>query len=148
MIQRLMFAWSLMLASAAAFAADLPRDVVLVETSSSQYRFEVEVADDATERAEGLMFRESLADNAGMLFMYQETRPVDFWMKNTPLSLDIVFVREDGTIARIAESTTPMSQDLIPSGEPVRAVLEVKAGTMRELGVTAGDRIRNATYFP
>lgn len=148
MIQRLMFACSLMLASVAAFAADLPRDVVLVETSSSQYRFEVEVADDATERAEGLMFRESLADNAGMLFMYQETRPVDFWMKNTPLSLDIVFVREDGTIARIAESTTPMSQDLIPSGEPVRAVLEVKAGTMRELGVTAGDRIRNATYFP
>jgi uncharacterized membrane protein (UPF0127 family) len=136
------------LLSAAARAADLPRDVVLVETTSSQYRFEVEVADDATERAEGLMFRESLADNAGMLFLYQETRPVEFWMKNTPLSLDIVFVREDGTIARIAESTTPMSQDLIPSGEPVRAVLEVKAGTMRQLGVTAGDRIRNTTYFP
>jgi uncharacterized membrane protein (UPF0127 family) len=148
MIQRLILACALLLSAAAALAADLPRDVVMVETSSSQYRFEVEVADDPTERAEGLMFRESLADNAGMLFLYQETRPVEFWMKNTPLSLDIVFVREDGTIARIAESTTPMSQDLIPSGEPVRAVLEVKAGTMRQLGVTAGDRIRNATYFP
>jgi uncharacterized membrane protein (UPF0127 family) len=137
-----------MFSAAAALAADLPRDIVLVETGSSQYRFEVEVADDAAERSEGLMFRESLADNAGMLFLYQETRLVDFWMKNTPLSLDIVFVREDGTIARIAENTTPMSQDLIPSGEPVRAVLEVKAGTMHQLGVKAGDRIRNATYFP
>ena len=83
----------LMLASAAVSADSLPRDVVLVETSSSQYRFEVEVADDATERSEGLMHRESLADNAGMLFLYPETRPVEFWMKNTPLSLDIVFVR-------------------------------------------------------
>src|SRR5262245_41724873 len=140
MIQRLILACALVLSAAAAFAADLPRDVVMVETSSSQYRFEVEVADDSTERSEGLMFRESLADNAGMLFMYQETRPVDFWMKNTPLSLDIVFVREDGTIARIAENTTPMSQDLIPSGEPVRAVLEVKAGTMRQLGVRSEAR--------
>jgi uncharacterized protein len=148
MIQRLVLACALMLAPAATFAADLLRDVVLVETSSSQYRFEVEVADDATERSEGLMYRESLADNAGMLFLYPETRQVEFWMKNTPLSLDIVFVREDGTIARIAENTTPMSQDLIPSGEPVRAVLEVKAGTMHQLGVTVGDRLRNPTYFP
>lgn len=146
--QRLIFACALMLGSAAAFAAELPRDVVMVETSSSQYRFEVEVADDAAERSEGLMYRQSLADNAGMLFLYPDTRPVQFWMKNTPLSLDIVFVREDGTIARIAENTTPMSEDLIPSGEPVRAVLEVKAGTMRLLGVTVGDRLRNPTYFP
>ena len=94
------------------------------------------------------MGRAYLADNAGMLFLYPETRPVEFWMKNTLLSLDIVFVREDGVIAHIAENTTPMSEDLIPSGEPVRAVLEVKAGTMRQLGVTVGDRIRNATYFP
>jgi uncharacterized membrane protein (UPF0127 family) len=83
-----------------------------------------------------------------MLFLYPDTRPVEFWMKNTPLSLDIIFVREDGTIARIAENTTPMSEDLISSGEPVRAVLEVKAGTMRQLGVTIGDRLRNPTYFP
>jgi hypothetical protein len=137
-----------MLASAAALAAGLPRDVLLVETASSQYRFDVEVADDPTERAEGLMYRQALADNAGMLFLYSEPQPVEFWMKNTPLSLDIVFVRDDGTIARIAEGTTPMSEDLIPSGEPVRAVLEVKAGTMRQLGVTVGDRLRNATYFP
>ena len=148
MIQRPILACALLLASAVALAAELPRDVVLVETSSSQYRFEVEVADDSAERSEGLMGRAYLADNAGMLFVYQETRPVEFWMKNTLLSLDIVFVREDGTIARIAENTTPMSEDLIPSGEPVRTVLEVKAGTMRQLGVKVGDRLRNPTYFP
>jgi len=137
-----------MLVSAATIAANLPRDTLLVETGSSQYRFDVEIADDPTERAEGLMFREALADNAGMLFLYPKPQPVQFWMKNTPLSLDIAFVRDDGTIARIAENTTPMSEDLIPSGEPVVAVLEVKAGIMRQLGIVAGDRLRNPKYFP
>jgi uncharacterized membrane protein (UPF0127 family) len=148
MVQRLILICALLLGSPATFAAELPRDVVLVEAGASQYRFEVEVADDPSERATGLMYRTSLADNAGMLFLYPNPQPVEFWMKNTPLSLDIVFVRDDGTIARIAADTTPMSEDLIPSGEPVRAVLEVKAGTMRQLGVTAGDRLRNTTYFP
>ena len=137
-----------MLVSAATFAANLPRDVLLVETGSSQYRFEVEVADDPAERAEGLMYRQSLADNAGMLFLYPQPQPVEFWMKNTPLSLDIVFVRADGTIARIAANTTPMSEDRISSREPVLAVLEVKAGIMQQLGIAAGDRLRNPKYFP
>ena len=148
MIQRLILICALLLGPDTSVAAELPRDVVLVEAGASQYRFEVEVADDPSERATGLMYRTSLADNAGMLFLYPQPQPVEFWMKNTPLSLDIVFVRDDGTIARIAADTTPMSEDLIPSGEPVRAVLEVKAGTMRQLGVTAGDRLRNTTYFP
>ncbi len=148
MIQRLILACALMLVSAATFAANLPRDVLLVETGSSQYRFEVEVADDPAERAEGLMYRQSLADNAGMLFLYPQPQPVEFWMKNTPLSLDIVFVRADGTIARIAANTTPMSEDRIPSGEPVLAVLEVKAGIMQQLGIVVGDRLRNPKYFP
>ena len=148
MIQRLILACALMLVSAATFAANLPRDVLLVETGSSQYRFEVEVADDPIERAEGLMYRQSLADNAGMLFLYPKPQPVEFWMKNTPLSLDIVFVRPNGTIARIAANTTPMSEDLIPSGEPVLAVLEVKAGIMQQLGIVVGDRLRNPKYFP
>jgi len=148
MVRRFLFVCALLLAAPASFAAGLPRDVLLVETASSQYRFEVEVADDPAERAEGLMYRQSLADNAGMLFLYPKPQPVEFWMKNTPLSLDIVFVRADGTIARIAADTTPMSEDRIPSGEPVVAVLEVRAGTMRQLGVAVGDRLRNATYFP
>jgi uncharacterized protein len=148
MIQRLISACALLLIASLSFAAELPRDVLLVEAGASQYRFEVEVADAPDERAAGLMYRTSLADNAGMLFLYPRSQPVEFWMKNTPLSLDIVFVREDGTIARIAENTVPMSEELIPSGEPVRAVLEVKAGTMRQLGIGPGDRLRNASYFP
>jgi len=129
-------------------AAGLPHDTLLVETGSSQYRFEVEIADEPAERAEGLMYRESLADNAGMLFLYPSPQAVEFWMKNTLLSLDIVFVRANGTIARIAADTKPLSEDLIPSGEPILAVLEVKAGTMHALGITVGDRLRNPKYFP
>jgi uncharacterized membrane protein (UPF0127 family) len=138
----------LMLALAfASAAAALPRSELLVETASSQFRFEVEVADDPSERAKGLMFRESLADNAGMLFLYPEPQEVEFWMKNTPLSLDMVFVRQDGTIARIAERTTPFSEEIIASGEEVSAVLEVKGGMMRQLGIAVGDRLRHPEYF-
>ena len=148
MMRRFSLVWLFLMVVPAALAAGLPRDVLLVETTSSQYRFEVEIADNEDERAEGLMYRQAMADNAGMLFLYPSARPVEFWMKNTVLSLDIVFVRADGTIARIAANTTPMSEDLIPSGEPVLAVLEVKAGIMRELGINPGDRLRNAKYFP
>lgn len=128
-------------------ALALPRSDLLLETASSQFRFEVEVADDPVERAEGLMFRETLADNAGMLFLYPKPQPVQFWMKNTPLSLDIIFVRKNGVIARIAERTTPFSEDMIPSGEAVSAVLEVKGGMMRQLGIAVGDRLRHPRYF-
>jgi uncharacterized membrane protein (UPF0127 family) len=148
MMRRFLLVWLFLMIVPAALAAGLPRDVLLVETASSQYRFDVEIADNEAERAEGLMYRQTMADNAGMLFLYPSPRPVEFWMKNTVLSLDIVFVRADGTIARIAANTTPMSEDLIPSGEPVLAVLEVKAGIMRELGINPGDRLRNAKYFP
>jgi uncharacterized membrane protein (UPF0127 family) len=129
-------------------ALALPRSDLLVQTASSEFRFDVEIADDASERAEGLMYRETMADNAGMLFLYSAPQPVQFWMKNTPMSLDIVFVRADGTIARIAERTTPFSEDMIPSGEKVSAVLEVKAGMMHQLGVRVGDRLKHPTYFP
>ncbi len=129
-------------------ALALPRSDLLVQTASSEFRFEVEVADDPAERAEGLMYREAMADNAGMLFLYPAPQPVQFWMKNTPMSLDLVFVRADGTIARIAANTTPFSEDMIPSGEKVSAVLEVKAGMMHQLGVRVGDRLKHPTYFP
>src|SRR5262245_60494441 len=93
MMRTLLFLCTLLLASALARAAGLPRDVILVETASSQYKFDVEIADDPAERAEGLMYRQTLAENAGMLFLYSKPQPVEFWMKNTVLSLDIVFVR-------------------------------------------------------
>lgn len=129
-------------------ARALPRSELLVQTASSEFRFDVEIADEPAERAEGLMYRETMADNAGMLFLYPAPQKVQFWMKNTPMSLDIVFVRADGTIAHIAANTTPFSEDMIPSGEEVVAVLEVKAGMMHQLGVRVGDRLKHPTYFP
>jgi uncharacterized membrane protein (UPF0127 family) len=137
----------LLIAAPAAIAQALPRSELLVETPSSQFRFDVEIADDASERARGLMFRQTLADNAGMLFLYPKPQEVEFWMKNTPLSLDIVFVQQDGTIARIAERTTPFSEDMIPSGALVTAVLEVKGGLMRQLGIGVGAKLRHPDYF-
>lgn len=119
----------------------LPRSDLLVQTASSQFRFEVEVADDPTERAEGLMYRETMADNAGMLFLYPAPQNVQFWMKNTPMSLDIVFIRADGSIANIAENTVPFSEDKVASEGPVAAVLEIRGGRAAELGIDAGDRV-------
>ncbi len=103
--------------------------------------FTVEVADNDEERARGLMFRKELPEGRGMLFDFHREQDVAFWMKDTPLSLDIIFIRGDGPIRRIAANTVPFSLDSIPSGGPVRAVLEVIAGTAKKLGIQPGDKV-------
>jgi uncharacterized membrane protein (UPF0127 family) len=103
--------------------------------------FSVEMAANDEERARGLMFRKELPEGRGMLFDFQREQDVSFWMKNTPLSLDIIFIRGDGTIRRIAANTTPFSEASIPSGGPVRGVLEVVAGTAKKLGIEPGDKV-------
>lgn len=138
--------WFLVVASQAGWA--LPVDTILLETGSSQFQFEVEVADDEGERSQGLMFRQELAENAGMLFLYPNERQVSFWMKNTLLPLDMIFIRSDGTIAEIVENAPPLSEETIRSNEPIVAVLEINGGTTRKLGIRIGDRIRHAKYFP
>ena len=117
-------------------------DRITVITRSGEHVFTVEWATTAAERARGLMFRESLAPDHGMVFDFLIEQEVSFWMKDTPLSLDIVFIRENGTVARIARSTVPYSERLIPSGTPVRYVLEVVAGTADRIGLIGGDRVR------
>ena len=102
--------------------------------------FALEVADDSSERSRGLMFRTEFPDDRAMLFVFEQTRLVDFWMQNTPRSLDMIFVREDGTVSSIAEDTKPFSIDDVPSREPVRFVLEINAGLSRKLGIAPGDR--------
>jgi uncharacterized protein len=87
------------------------------------------------------MYRKELPQGQGMLFDFQHEEPVSFWMHNTYISLDMIFIAGDGRIVRIAENAKPMSDDLIPSGAPVRAVLEVIAGTARSLGIAPGDRV-------
>jgi uncharacterized membrane protein (UPF0127 family) len=90
---------------------------------------------------QGLMFRTELADDKGMLFPFDDVRPASFWMKNTVIPLDIIFVRKDGTIANIAVNTVPYSTDPVPSDGPVAAVLELRGGLTLELGINAGDRV-------
>lgn len=112
-----------------------------IRTASEVFPFTIELADTDAKRAEGLMFRTKMAADQGMLFDFKREQPVWFWMKNTYLSLDMIFVKADGTILSIAADTTPLSEATVPSGGPVRFVFEVVAGTAKRLGVKPGDRI-------
>ena len=106
------------------------------------HRFTVEIARTLPEQEVGLMNRPSLAPDRGMIFPYNPPEAVAFWMKNTLIPLDMVFVRTDGTIARIAANTVPLSLEQVPAGEPVGAVLEIAGGRAAELGLAPGDRVR------
>ena len=101
----------------------------------------VEVARTEAQRERGLMERKNLGPRDGMIFVFDRDDHLTFWMKNTPRSLDIVFIRKDGTISTIAENTVPYSEDSLPSSEPVRAVLEINGGRSRELGIEAGSKV-------
>jgi uncharacterized membrane protein (UPF0127 family) len=118
--------------------------VAVIETADGEHSFTIEIADTPDERARGLMFRETMAADAGMLFDYgSDQEGVAFWMRNTPLPLDMIFIRADGTITQIAANTTPYSLEPIPSTEPVRFVLEVNAGVAAKLGIVPGARLRH-----
>ena len=114
------------------------QDTIEIVTNSGVHAFSVELATNDAERERGLMFRKELPEGHGMLFDFQTDQPVTFWMHNTYISLDMIFIQGDGRILRIAENAKPMSDALIPSGGPVRAVLEVIAGTARKFGIAAG----------
>jgi uncharacterized membrane protein (UPF0127 family) len=114
---------------------------VAIETSQGTTTFLTEIADTNWLRARGLMFRHKLPEDHAMLFDFKETRPVMMWMKNTRISLDMIFVRADGSVARVVENTVPMSETIIDSGEPVAYVIEVAAGTARRIGLKPGDKV-------
>lgn len=105
------------------------------------HRFIVEVARTPEEQSYGMMNRQSLAPDRGMIFPYDPPRPVAFWMRNTLIPLDMVFIAPGGRIARIEANTVPLSLDPVASGEPVVAVLEIAGGRAAELGIGAGDRV-------
>jgi uncharacterized membrane protein (UPF0127 family) len=118
-------------------------DLVPLEIRSAGrvHRFTVEVARTGAEQARGLMQREALAPDAGMIFPFPAPRPASFWMKNTLIPLDMIFIRADGTIARVAANTVPHSLEPVGVAEPVAAVLEIPGGRAAELGITEGDRV-------
>jgi uncharacterized membrane protein (UPF0127 family) len=125
-----------------AFAAAGEATLEIV-TKGGVRAFIVELATTEAEREHGLMFRKTLPEGGGMLFDFKEERPVAFWMHNTYIPLDMIFIRADGLILNIAENTKPLSDALVPSGGPVRSVLEVIGGTARKLGIAPGDRVES-----
>jgi uncharacterized membrane protein (UPF0127 family) len=133
-----------LLAPAVSWAANI--STLEIASKTGVHSFSVEVVDNDADRAKGLMFRKSLPEGTGMLFDFKTEQDVAFWMKNTYIPLDMIFIRADGRILRIAENTEPMSTKQIPSRGPVLAVLEVIAGTARKLGIAPGDRVAHPIF--
>ena len=122
--------------------AGLDQVPLTVTASGGQvHRFIVEVARTPEEQAQGLMNRQSLGPDRGMVFPYEYPQPVAFWMKNTLIPLDIIFIAPGGRILRIEANTVPLSLEPVGSGEPVEAVLEIAGGRAAELGIAAGDKV-------
>ena len=123
-------------------------ETLVIHAGGSAFKFEVELATTPAEREKGLMFRKAMGANAGMLFLYPGDEPVAFWMKNTLIPLDMLFLKADGRIVHIAHDAKPLDETPIPSGEPVRAVLELNGGTAAALGIKEGDRVESAALVP
>ena len=126
--------------------AGKPMEALTVVTASGEHAFWVEIADDEPERQRGLMFRPPLENDRGMLFEFDDAREQSFWMRNTPSSLDIVYIGADGKIVSIASHTTPFSEQPVPSNGPAKGVLEVRAGRMDEIGAKPGDTVRHSFF--
>lgn len=120
------------------------RSEVTVVGRGRSHRFRVEVAASPEQRARGLMDRDRLEPDEGMLFLLGEDRVVAMWMKDTPLPLDMLFLGADGVVRKVIENAEPEATDLLSSDVPVRAVLELRGGTARALGLRPGDRVRHA----
>ncbi len=146
-----LIALSLLLAAApvvVAPATEVKVETLAIETAKGEQTFSVEVVRKEGERNRGLMFRHEMAADRGMLFDYDPPQEIAFWMKNTFIPLDIIFVGADGRIIRIAENTTPLSLERLPSGGAVRGVLEINGGLSAKLGIKPGDKVRHALFDP
>ena len=130
-----------------ASAQDMMRiEPVTIVTAHASTTFSAEVADTDATRERGLMFRQVMPPDQAMLFDVGTPRPISMWMKNTYVALDMVFVRQDGSIAAIAENTVPKSLDTIGVQEPVRGVIELAAGTAKRIGLTKGDHVLGSLF--
>jgi len=124
----------------------LPQSDLVIQTAKGPQRFRVELADNDQSRARGMMFRTSMAPDAGMLFDFKQEQMASFWMRNTLLPLDMLFIRADGTILNIHQRAIPRDETGINSAGPVRAVLEVNGGTASRLGIKPGDKVEHAIF--
>lgn len=126
------------LASAPSFSRD---HLNIRRADGVSFPFDVEIATTSQQEAYGLMFRHSIAPQTGMLFLWDPDREVSMWMKNTYISLDMLFIRHDGTIAKIITHAIPLNLTPLSSDEPVHSVMEMKAGEVDRLGLKAGDKV-------
>ena len=127
-------------------AAKCSENVVDLRWDGGSARFNVEIADDDQERGRGLMFRETLGRYSGMLFVYGATATVSFWMKNTLIPLDMVFLDQHGVVQHIHENAVPGSLENIPGGDGILAVLEVNGGLSAKLGLVVGAELRHPAF--
>lgn len=134
----------LLLTSRATVAADVQS--LEIVSKSGVHVFAVEMATTEQERETGLMYRKELAEGRGMLFDFTPQQQVSMWMKNTFIPLDMIFIRADGRILRIAENTEPQSEKIIPSGGLTKGVLEVIGGTARKYGIEPGDKVAHPLF--
>ncbi len=121
-------------------------EIVEIETATGRHSFKTEIADTPAERERGLMFRQTLPPDRAMLFDWGEDRVATMWMRNTFISLDMIFIKRNGMVESIAENTVPQSLDTISSNGLVAAVLEVAAGTARRIALKPGDRVRHRMF--
>jgi uncharacterized protein len=124
----------------------LVQDTLLIKTENDSHPFTIEISQSHAQKAKGLMGRTSIAVDSGMLFMWPEDQPVQMWMKDTPLSLDMLFLNANGKIVFIQEQTTPNSTANIDPGMPVRAVLEIAGGISAQKGIKTGHTVIHALF--
>jgi uncharacterized membrane protein (UPF0127 family) len=132
--------------SSARTATSSGMEKLTLVTASGEHAFEVEVMRTDADRARGLMERRFLPADRGMLFDFESDQPVAMWMKNTYIPLDMVFIDHSGTVRNIAANTEPLSERTLSSEGPVRAVLEINAGTSAKIGLKPGDKVRNSMF--
>lgn len=124
----------------------LPIETLTIQTAHGAHTFRVEMATNDGQREAGLMFRREMDPDHGMLFDFNPPQQVSFWMHNTFISLDLIFIAADGTILNVAPNAPPLSDDNIPSAGDARAVLELNAGRAAELGIVAGDHVSHRIF--
>ena len=137
---------ALALLCATAARAEAPLQRLEVDTASGPHLFKVEVMSTDAERERGLMNRRSLAKDRGMLFDFHREAPVYFWMKNTFIPLDMIFVGRDGRVVSVKHDAKPLDETIIPSGGPTQGVIEVYAGVADAIGVKPGDAVRHPMF--
>ncbi len=148
--RRIVVGLPLLLAAGAARAQEAeltyPRSSLVIAANGRDLKFDVELALDDLHRSHGLMYRKQLGPYQGMLFDFFQEMPVSFWMKNTLIPLDMLFIAGDGTVKHIHANAVPLTTDPIPSQFPVRAVLEINGGSAALLGIKPGDKVRHPIF--